>query len=167
MLYKASTCCSLLSGLSDHLQGYKFDEDFAWRKIHQIAQGLGLIHDNGTVHRDLTPKNIFFDAKGDVKIGDFGLDVDVAGSRAENTRSEDGAFYYKAPEIGDHSVSTMDQKLWHLFTTGMGRVDVLTKLKNNELPPKWVSRFSQHASLLQRLVSRTEEEKLESKKASC
>jgi serine/threonine protein kinase len=34
---------------------------------------LAHIHGQGIIHRDLTPNNIFFDARNDIKIGDFGL----------------------------------------------------------------------------------------------
>lgn len=50
-----------------------FDKDFAWHLIRQIVEGLAHIHGQGIIHRDFTPNNIFFDARNDVKIGDFGL----------------------------------------------------------------------------------------------
>jgi translation initiation factor 2-alpha kinase 4 len=37
------------------------------------VEGLVHIHAQGIIHRDLTPNNIFFDARNDIKIGDFGL----------------------------------------------------------------------------------------------
>lgn len=41
--------------------------------FRQIVEGLAHIHGQGIIHRDLTPNNIFFDARNDIKIGDFGL----------------------------------------------------------------------------------------------
>jgi serine/threonine protein kinase len=47
--------------------------DVTWRIFRQIVEGLVHIHGNHTIHRDLTPNNIFADPRGDIKIGDFGL----------------------------------------------------------------------------------------------
>lgn len=50
-----------------------FDKELAWHLFRQIVEGLAHIHAQGIIHRDLTPNNIFFDARNDIKIGDFGL----------------------------------------------------------------------------------------------
>lgn len=49
------------------------DKELAWHLFRQIVEGLAHIHGQGIIHRDLTPNNIFFDARNDIKIGDFGL----------------------------------------------------------------------------------------------
>lgn len=41
--------------------------------LRQTLAGLAHIHSQGIIHRDLKPDNIFYDAKGDIKLGDFGL----------------------------------------------------------------------------------------------
>ena len=41
--------------------------------VRQTLAGLAHIHSQGIIHRDLKPDNIFYDAKGDIKLGDFGL----------------------------------------------------------------------------------------------
>lgn len=49
------------------------DIDRVWRLFREIVEGLQHIHDQGVIHRDLKPVNIFLDSNDQVKIGDFGL----------------------------------------------------------------------------------------------
>jgi serine/threonine protein kinase len=51
----------------------KLPRDRALEIGRQICAGLAAAHDNGVVHRDLKPANIMLDAKGHVRITDFGL----------------------------------------------------------------------------------------------
>jgi len=50
----------------------------ALRIAHQLAVTLGLVHQAGVVHRDLSPANVLVQESGDVKVIDFGL-AHVAG----------------------------------------------------------------------------------------
>ena len=49
------------------------DIDRVWRLFREIVEGLSHIHQQGMIHRDLKPVNIFLDSRDQVKIGDFGL----------------------------------------------------------------------------------------------
>lgn len=49
------------------------NDDRVWRLFREIAEGLSHIHQQGMIHRDLKPVNIFLDGRDQVKIGDFGL----------------------------------------------------------------------------------------------
>ncbi|XP_020881013.1 eIF-2-alpha kinase GCN2 isoform X1 [Arabidopsis lyrata subsp. lyrata] len=156
-----------------------FDKDFAWHLIRQIVEGLAHIHGQGIIHRDFTPNNIFFDARNDIKIGDFGLakflkleqldqdggfSTDVAGSGVDST-GQAGTYFYTAPEIEQdwpkidekadmYSLGVVFFELWHPFGTAMERHVILTDLKlKGELPLKWVNEFPEQASLLRRLMS--------------
>ncbi|XP_010512200.1 PREDICTED: eIF-2-alpha kinase GCN2-like isoform X3 [Camelina sativa] len=156
-----------------------FDKDFAWHLSRQIVEGLAHIHGQGIIHRDFTPNNIFFDARNDIKIGDFGLakflkleqldqdggvSMDVAGSGVDST-GQAGTYFYTAPEIEQgwpkidekadmYSLGVVFFELWHPFGTAMERHITLTNLKlKGELPLKWVNEFPEQASLLRRLMS--------------
>ncbi|KAI7836659.1 hypothetical protein COHA_009435 [Chlorella ohadii] len=54
-------------------EGRQLDEGEALRIFLQIFQALEYCHRRCVVHRDLKPENILLDAKGDVKVADFGM----------------------------------------------------------------------------------------------
>ena len=62
------------------------------------------IHDNGILHLDLKPANIFVTAEGRLKIGDFGMASIWPRSSGEGFERE-GDKEYMAPEVlqGRHS----------------------------------------------------------------
>lgn len=156
-----------------------FDKDLAWHLCRQIVEGLAHIHAQGIIHRDLTPNNIFFDARNDIKIGDFGLakfleleqldhdaalPTDTAGVSMDGTGLV-GTYFYTAPEIEQgwpkidekadmYSLGIVFFEVWHPFGTAMERHVILSDLKQKgELPPSWVAQFPEQASLLRRLMS--------------
>lgn len=49
--------------------------------ILQVISGLDAAHQAGVLHRDVKPSNCFVDAKGTVKIGDFGLSISTLARR--------------------------------------------------------------------------------------
>ena len=53
--------------------GLYADRERLWRLFREITEGLLHIHQQGMIHRDLKPVNIFLDSRDQVKIGDFGL----------------------------------------------------------------------------------------------
>ncbi|KAL8483117.1 hypothetical protein ACS0TY_025974 [Phlomoides rotata] len=154
------------------------DKELAWHLFRQIVEGLVHIHGQGIIHRDLTPNNIFFDARNDIKIGDFGLakflrleqldqDVDateIVGVSIDGT-GQIGTYFYTAPEIEQgwpkidekadmYSLGVVFFELWHPFETAMERHVVLSDLKlKGELPSSWVTQFPEQASLLRHLMS--------------
>ena len=44
-----------------------------WKLFREIVEGLAYIHEQGLIHRDLKPVNVFLSSEDHVKIGDFGL----------------------------------------------------------------------------------------------
>jgi serine/threonine protein kinase len=72
------------------------------RIVTQVCDALQYAHDGGVVHRDIKPENILLDARGQVKIADFGLAKLMGREPAclSLTGSHDvmGTLYYMAPE---------------------------------------------------------------------
>ena len=53
--------------------GGEIERDLGWRIISDMVQGLAHAHEQGVVHADLKPSNIFVGDDGDAKILDFGI----------------------------------------------------------------------------------------------
>ncbi|XP_025831674.1 eIF-2-alpha kinase GCN2 [Agrilus planipennis] len=107
------------------------DMNRVWRLFREIVEGLAHIHQQGMIHRDLKPVNIFLDSNDHVKIGDFGLATtnlfcrqDIVGSKSlnDNDKSlpsmEDGSLtgqvgtaLYTAPELNTITKTVYDQRV--------------------------------------------------------
>lgn len=127
--------CTLRTAIDDNLFEYT---DRLWRLFREIAEGLSHIHQQGMIHRDLKPVNIFLDSHDQIKIGDFGLATTsflALQSHAEYpthsgthhvTSTEDntgtgkvGTTLYVAPELtGNASKSVYNQKV-DMYTLGI------------------------------------------------
>lgn len=114
------------------------DIERVWRLFREIVEGLSHIHQQGMIHRDLKPVNIFLDLRDQVKIGDFGLattsilalqnqqqeriiqnhqikSLDMGNSRTGKV----GTALYVAPELtGNASKATYNQKV-DLYSLGI------------------------------------------------
>lgn len=62
-----------------------------------VAAGLQRAHDEGIVHRDISPSNILLSTSGEVKVADFGVARRVLADRTR-TASVKGKVPYMAPE---------------------------------------------------------------------
>ena len=51
----------------------RLDDFRIWKILLELSLGVKHIHDNGFIHLDLKPANVFIDFEGVLKIGDFGL----------------------------------------------------------------------------------------------
>jgi hypothetical protein len=83
--------------LDRHPNGLNRDE--VDNTFGQLAAGVAHLHDNGLVHRDLKPGNVFDDS-GMIKIGDYGLSKFISASRRGGQTESVGTFHYMAPEVG-------------------------------------------------------------------
>uniref|UniRef100_A0A8C7G3S4 eIF-2-alpha kinase GCN2 n=1 Tax=Oncorhynchus kisutch TaxID=8019 RepID=A0A8C7G3S4_ONCKI len=119
-------------------QGLHQDNSRLWRFFREILDGLAYIHEQGMIHRDLKPVNIFLDSQDHVKIGDFGLatdhpanaaagklDIEESGSvlilksdPTGNMTGMVGTALYVSPEVQGNTKATYNQKV-DLFSLGI------------------------------------------------
>ena len=64
----------------------------------QIASALQHAHNHGIIHRDLKPSNLFFDAEGNLVLGDFGIARDTYSAEITDHGVTVGTYAYMAPE---------------------------------------------------------------------
>ena len=88
-----------------------FSEATLVKWITQIASALQYLHERDMWHRDVKTGNIFFDANGNLKLGDFGLSA-TYNIKGHNTVV--GTPYYYAPEVmlGEKYTNKVD--IWNL-----------------------------------------------------
>ncbi|XP_053488960.1 eIF-2-alpha kinase GCN2 isoform X2 [Ictalurus furcatus] len=119
-------------------QGLYQDCSRLWRLFREILDGIAYIHEQGMIHRDLKPVNIFLDSRDHVKIGDFGLATDHPASTASgilevedncsglvlksdptgNMTGMVGTALYVSPEVQGNTKATYNQKV-DLFSLGI------------------------------------------------
>lgn len=75
----------------------RFSEKLTRFYAAQIAVGLGHLHQNEVIYRDMKPENILLDDQGYVCLVDFGMAKIL--KQDEATKSIVGTAEYMAPEI--------------------------------------------------------------------
>ena len=96
------------------VQFKKFSEKDAVHVIKQVTSGLGHIHSNKFVHRDLKPDNLMYltrDANSVIKIIDFGLAGDCSNGPC---KTPCGTAHYAAPEVLGNLPYDETADLWSL-----------------------------------------------------
>ena len=86
--------------LADYLEAHPgpAPEKLALTWCRQALLGVDHAHQQGVLHRDLKPGNLMLDAKGDVKITDFGIAKVIGNRRLTVAGTELGTPDYMSPE---------------------------------------------------------------------
>ncbi|MBP9891331.1 MAG: serine/threonine protein kinase [Planctomycetes bacterium] len=115
--------------------------------LAQVADGLAAAHEQGIIHRDIKPHNIFVSKQGRVKLGDFGL-ARATEQTTELTMpgSAMGTAHYMSPEqaqgheLGTKSdVYSLGITAYHLLSgqtpyTGTTPLSIAVQHVNNDVP---------------------------------
>ncbi len=119
----------------------RFSPSEALSIVPKVCEALQYAHEQGILHRDIKPENILLDAKGRVKIADFGIAKlvgdDPANITLTNTGAALGTPHYMAPEQLEKP-STVDHRA-DIYSLGVVFYEMLT----GELP---IGRFAAPSS---------------------
>jgi serine/threonine protein kinase len=123
--------------LRQAMQAGRFTPQQAMMLVPKICEALQFAHDEGILHRDIKPANILLDARGRVKIADFGIAKLVGEAREKVTLTASGMAvgtpHYMAPEQLEHP-QDVDQRA-DIYSLGVVFYEMLT----GELP---IGRFA-------------------------
>ncbi|CAK9442012.1 uncharacterized protein LODBEIA_P58110 [Lodderomyces beijingensis] len=157
-----------------------------WMLFRQLLDAVSYIHKEGFIHRDLKPVNIFIDRSNTIKVGDFGLAKNsqnllptsssgqgqldsslIAKTRGEDLSTIVGTVLYTAPEVASgnydekvdmFSLGVIFFEMCYHLSTGMERIQTLTKLREQEFPSNWKN--SLEKKIVKQLLSADPESRL-------
>ncbi|XP_062190623.1 CBL-interacting protein kinase 21 [Phragmites australis] len=136
----------------------KLSEKEGRKLFQQLMDAVSYCHEKGVYHRDLKPENVLVDAKGNIKVSDFGLSALPQNQRKDGLlHTTCGSPNYIAPEVllnrgYDGSMSDIWScgVILYVMLTGNLPFDdqnvvVLYQkiLKGNAHIPKWLSQGAQ------------------------
>lgn len=149
----------------------RFSEDRSKFYAAQIILALEYIHKRGVIYRDLKPENVLLDAKGNVRLTDFGLSKEGIRDHSRGANSFCGTPEYIAPEVLLQTGYGRAVDWWSLgallyeMITGLppfysrNRETMFERIRNAELSfPQQIS--VQAKDLLSKLLKRDPDERL-------
>ncbi|KFZ67086.1 Eukaryotic translation initiation factor 2-alpha kinase 1, partial [Podiceps cristatus] len=158
------------------------DVHWTMKIFEELLEGVCYIHSMGVMHRDIKPRNIFLHGSDHhVKIGDFGLACkdllwDDADQWFKTERinglmhtSGVGTCLYASPEqlqgshydfkVDMYSMGVILLELFQPFGTEMERTEVLTCLKNGQIPHTFYKKWPIQAKYVKLLTSQVSTER--------
>ena len=85
------------------IKGHPLSLEEVMHIMQNVLDGMSYAHNEGIVHRNLNPENIFFTKDGIPKIGDWGIGKTVASAQRSKSVEDAEIYAYSAPEEFDMS----------------------------------------------------------------
>lgn len=118
--------------LRQAMQAARFTPAQALALIPELCAALQYAHDHGVLHRDIKPENILLDAKGRVKVADFGIARMAGDERMDFTLTRTGSVLGSAAYVAPEQIERpheVDHRA-DLYSLGV----VLYEMLTGELP---------------------------------
>lgn len=109
--------------LREYWESAKPSEEEKISLLQQLIEGLVFVHKQEIIHRDIKPENIYVNADGELKIGDFGLALDLRQPETNGTNAIAGTPCYMSPEQIQGEELTIDSDL---FSAGIVGLELFT-----------------------------------------
>ena len=104
-------------------------EDKVWQLLADMARAIKHVHDKGYVHLDIKPSNFFVTKEGQLKLGDFGIAVDLTKIDDLVDSDQCGDSVYMAPEL--LSQQPLKQRLTQkvdIFSLGASLLEIASSM---------------------------------------
>jgi len=88
-LMEKGSCLRIMQAAKRQGLGEGMSEDWLGYILFEVLQGLGYLHENGHLHRDIKAGNILLDGCGRVALADFGVSSWLvhSGNRRQTTQT--------------------------------------------------------------------------------
>jgi serine/threonine protein kinase len=117
--------------LAEKMMAERIPGPRAMEYLRQAAEGLAAASERGITHRDIKPANLMVDAKGQLKIVDFGLARNTAPGDTITSGVVLGSPHYMAPE---QAVGGETDRRSDIYSLGASFYHLLTGLPPFEAP---------------------------------
>lgn len=142
----------LLTDFNTYSSDKKFTEAEVIKLGIDLCNALSVCHKARIIHRDVKPENIFVDAEGNYKLGDFGVAKQL--EKTQGSMSVKGTYDYMSPEVFGGKKGDGRADLYSLAV-------VMYKLLNNNRlpfldPDKQLIRYSERQNAFEKRIKGVE-----------
>ena len=99
-------------------------EKILWKIFYDCLKGLEYIHKEELIHRDIKPKNLFFDENLKIKIGDFNASMALSDNSAIKFSGSNDQNIYKQMLNDNEPVGTTNYQAPEIYGAYDEKVDV-------------------------------------------
>jgi mitosis inhibitor protein kinase SWE1 len=105
-------------------------EKVVWDLLADMARAIKHVHDKGFVHLDIKPSNFFVTKEGQLKLGDFGIAINLSKVDSLVDSDQCGDSVYMAPELlkGHLSLKQRLTQKVDIFSLGASVLEIASSM---------------------------------------